>query len=310
MRRTVSLTVCLVACALPWAAGCRTALGPELDAPPQPVSSFKKPTNASQTATDKVSSEFAAQRPAARDGEPFEPIQQVAAPPPSSDVMPPMEGPLLAPQTPEPLPRPSAPLVDRNAANNAPAPPDRSPANKAAAPPAPIVPPASAPATLPPPVANAPASNAAANAPVAPKALPPAVTEDPHQREAPTAYGSVLQMPPGKSPIEKALELSGRLDLCCADNAQLKERMRLLEEAIQARDRLLNSATRDFQDASAEMARVRRELEAWAQDLKQQQSRLQQQDREHQESLRNLIGLLEKVAAPDAPPPKQPLAKP
>src|SRR5262245_57910951 len=107
MRRTLTLAACLLACALPWAAGCRTAWGPGPEAPPQPVSHSRKPTSggswpARQTATDSSRSDFAAHRSDAKTREPFEPIQQVAAPPVSGDP----DGPLLPPPNPEPAPKP------------------------------------------------------------------------------------------------------------------------------------------------------------------------------------------------------------
>jgi hypothetical protein len=211
---------------------------------------------------------------------PAEPIQPIAAPPvPAGDDVrpafepPPSEGPTLPAPTPVPSPTPAPPASKEP------------PAEKALANKAPL--------------------NAAPHPPGAapPRPLPPVPIEDPHQRIAPTSSGSVLQLPPGKAPIEKALELSARLDVCCADAAALKQRVQALEEAVAARDRLMSGATRDFQEANAELARVRRELDGWAQDLKQQQTRIGQQDKEQQELLRTLIQTLEKAVGPDAPAP-------
>jgi len=121
--------------------------------------------------------------------------------------------------------------------------------------------------------------------------------------------GSVLQLPPNQSPIEKALELSMKVEAMRLENNTFNQRLKALEDGIQTRDRLLNTAARDIQDASAEVARVRRDLQTWVEELKQQQARIRQLDKDYQELLRTVIRMLEKAVGPEGAN-KQPAGEP
>jgi chromosome segregation ATPase len=124
---------------------------------------------------------------------------------------------------------------------------------------------------------------------------------DVHMRTAPTAMGSLLQMPPNQSPIERALELSYKVESLRLENLAINQRVRVLEEGVQSRDRLLSTAARDVQDATAEVARVRRDLQTWVEELKQQQMRIRQLDKDYQELLKAVIRMLEKATASGEP---------
>jgi DNA repair exonuclease SbcCD ATPase subunit len=127
----------------------------------------------------------------------------------------------------------------------------------------------------------------------------PSSTDDVHIRPAPTAFGSVLNMPPGETPIEKALELTKKVEQLDADKRALNQRMTAIEEAMLARDKQMNLVTRQVQDASDEVIRARKDLQMWSEDLREQQRRLREQEKENQELLKMVITTLEKIVGPE-----------
>jgi hypothetical protein len=122
--------------------------------------------------------------------------------------------------------------------------------------------------------------------------------------------GSVLQLGQHATPIEAALELNFKVETLRQENCVINQRIHALEEGIQARDRLISAAARDIQDATSEVARVRRDLQSWAEELKQQQLRLRQLDKEHQEMLQGVIKMLEKAVGPEGGAPSKPPGAP
>ena len=75
--------------------------------------------------------------------------------------------------------------------------------------------------------------------------------------------------------------------------------IKLLEEAVQMRDRLLDAATTQVQEATTEVERSRKDLQGFAESLKQAQIHLERQDGENLETLRAISRLLEKLAVPE-----------
>lgn len=157
------------------------------------------------------------------------------------------------------------------------------------------------------------AGNAAANAagaapphagPEGGPMLPP--LEDPHVRPTPTAMGSVMQLPPGESPVERALELTKRMDILTVEKKALNLRVCALEEAMLAATKQMTSVTRQVEEAGSEVARARKDLQTWADDLREQQGRLRQQEKENQELLKMVIATLEKMLGAEGPGPGLP----
>jgi hypothetical protein len=130
--------------------------------------------------------------------------------------------------------------------------------------------------------------------------LPPLTpTPAPGQRGAPSVVGSVLQMPPNQSPIEKALELSARVDALRVEGVRLSERLRALEEEVRTRDQYIKEAAGEVRTATAEMSATRAQLRTWADDLRAQEARLRIQEQAQTEQLRAVLRLLEKAVGPD-----------
>ncbi len=181
-------------------------------------------------------------------------------------------------------------------------------------------------ATLPPPRAdnNGPANNApprpplpangpgVPNAPPPPPAPPPPLLPlgpepDPHRRVTPTVVGSVLQVPPHGSPVEKAIELQGKLDSLRQANASLNSRLRQLEDDLRARDQLLKGATGELQAAAGEISSAREQMRRWVEEARREQLRLRKLDQGQQEQLRAVIRELEKALESSC---REPLPKP
>lgn len=125
--------------------------------------------------------------------------------------------------------------------------------------------------------------------------------EDPLTRHTPTAMGSVMQLPPGESPVERALELTKRLDQLSAEKKALALRISALEEAMQASGKQMTAVTRQVEEAGAEVTRARKDLHTWAEDLREQHARLRQQEKENHELLKMVIATLEKMLGGEAP---------
>ncbi len=182
---------------------------------------------------------------------------------------------------------PAASKADR--APDEPDVPKAPPAKEKEAPPAP-------PAKAAPKAANGvvPANHATEGGP----ALPP--LEDPRVRPAPTAMGSVMQLPPGESPVERALELTKRVDQLSLEKKALHQRICALEEAMAASGKQMSAVTRQVEEAGSEVARARKDLQTWSDDLREQHARLRQQEKENQELLKMVIATLEKMLGADA----------
>lgn len=129
--------------------------------------------------------------------------------------------------------------------------------------------------------------------------------QDPHQRLAPTATGALLNVPPGGSIAERALELSARLATAEADRKALEARISLLTAAVESRDQELQAAGREVQEATDEVVRTRKQLQDWRHDLEAARANSQKQKKEDLEKLRAIITLMEKMLE-NSPSPGQP----
>jgi hypothetical protein len=126
---------------------------------------------------------------------------------------------------------------------------------------------------------------------------PPAPLTDPHQRLAPTATGALLNVPPGESIAERALDLGVRLAAAEADRQALEARITQLTTTLQAREQELQTASKEVQEATDEVLATRQQLQTWRQELEDARIRSQKQKREDLEKMKALIVLMEKVLA-------------
>jgi hypothetical protein len=141
---------------------------------------------------------------------------------------------------------------------------------------------------------------AGATGPEGPLPLP-----DPHLRTVPTATGALLNLPPGESVAERAVELNGRLAAMEAERRALEARAQQLEAGLVAREQSLQMSGKEMLDAAEEIARTRRELQNWSQELAELRARLRKRDKEDLEAMKSLIPLLERLLESAPPEPKK-----
>jgi hypothetical protein len=127
---------------------------------------------------------------------------------------------------------------------------------------------------------------------------------DPHQRPVPTASGSLLNLQPGESPAERALELNARLMAADADRQVLDRRARELTVALEERDRALVQHTRDIHEAADEVAKAREQVTNWRKELEEARAKLRTRELDDVQTLKAIITLLERLTeagqTPDA----------
>ncbi len=152
------------------------------------------------------------------------------------------------------------------------------------------------PAAKPPAKPGVTPSTPPAETPPPPTAFAAGMLDNPHQRATPTVTGSILQMPPHESPIEKALELSAKVEALRHECARLAARLLALEDDVRSRDQALKGAAGEVQAATAEVSLTREQLRSWAEELKAQEAKLRLQEQSHQEQMRAVIRTLEKAA--------------
>jgi hypothetical protein len=118
---------------------------------------------------------------------------------------------------------------------------------------------------------------------------------DPHQRPVPTATGALLNLAPGESPAERALELNARLAVADADRQVLEQRAQELTAALELRDRALSQHSRDIHEAAEEVARAREQVTAWRKELEEARGRLRTREQDDVQTLKAIIALLERL---------------
>jgi len=139
--------------------------------------------------------------------------------------------------------------------------------------------------------------------PAGPATLSPAGVPgiDPHARAVPTSVGGLLNLAPGESLAERAIDLNARLAASDADRQTLETRARELTAALEARDRALAQHSQDIHDAVEEVSRAREQVAAWRKELEDARSRLRSRELEDVQTLKAIITLLERLTEPPAP---------
>ncbi|MCX7665319.1 MAG: hypothetical protein N2112_07230 [Gemmataceae bacterium] len=118
---------------------------------------------------------------------------------------------------------------------------------------------------------------------------------DPHSRSMPTATGLYLNQGPYDSPFERAVELGLRVQSLEGENAELRNKIRQLEQLVENRERLLREDETELRNAAEDVVRARAELEAVRKDFAKLKARLRQVEKEDLETLRSIVTALEKL---------------
>ena len=123
----------------------------------------------------------------------------------------------------------------------------------------------------------------------------PAVSADPHTLSRPTAGGDRLNLGPGELPMDRALDLTRRIDAYRDENLVLKDRVRALEAKAVEREQALNEAVRDVEAATLEVARTRTEFRVLRKEIETLRDRLKQVEKDEVETLKVVIAALERL---------------
>jgi hypothetical protein len=150
-----------------------------------------------------------------------------------------------------------------------------------------------------PPVPATPAPPAPASTPLP---MPATAPPNPHVRTTPTAGGQALNLAPGELPIDRALELTKRIDECSAVNRYLQDRIRTMEAKAEAREQAINESLREVQVASDDVARARNEMRAVRKEIDGLRDRVKQVEAEEAETLKIVIDALEKLIKQEEQP--------
>lgn len=118
---------------------------------------------------------------------------------------------------------------------------------------------------------------------------------DPHQRDGPTATGGRLDLKPNELPIDRAVELSKRMDELAVENGKLLARIKTLEANGLSREQALNETLREVETATAEVVKARSDLQAMRGELNALRDKVKQVERDELDTLRKVIAALEKL---------------
>lgn len=122
---------------------------------------------------------------------------------------------------------------------------------------------------------------------------------NPHQLPGPTATGGRLDLKPNELPIDRAVELSKRIDEVALENAKLITRIRTLEAHSLSREQALNETLREVETATAEVVKARSDLQAMRGELNGLRERVKRAEENEQKTLQKMIDLLQKLLEPD-----------
>jgi hypothetical protein len=132
-------------------------------------------------------------------------------------------------------------------------------------------------------------------------------------RGRPTALGSQLNLRPDETVVERALELTARLNLTEEEKKALAVRVQQLEQTLEQKEKALTQSTREVQAATEEVAKARADLQRWRQEVVALRDKLRGAEKENLATLQALASVLEKFLEQEKAgkePPEEPEAGP
>jgi hypothetical protein len=124
--------------------------------------------------------------------------------------------------------------------------------------------------------------------------LPPANT-NPHVRDSATARGGRLDLGPNDYPIDRVLDITKRLEECAAVNQLLLSKMAALEKEGRDRESAMSETLREVDTAAAEVIRARADLAVVKRELDALKERMKRMEKEEVETLKMVIAAVEKI---------------
>jgi predicted nuclease with TOPRIM domain len=111
-----------------------------------------------------------------------------------------------------------------------------------------------------------------------------------------------LQLTPGQTATDRAVELARKLEDAERDKQVLSKRIAELDATVASRNRALEEAGREVLAAREELMRSRAELEGWQQEMQGLREKLRSADKENLATLQATVSLLQHMLGPDEAP--------
>jgi CHASE3 domain sensor protein len=121
------------------------------------------------------------------------------------------------------------------------------------------------------------------------------VIADPHKLQTATNVGGIFGLRPGELPMDRALEMSRRLEQCVMDNQMLVARINTLMAEASAREHALNEGIRDVRRAAEEVEKTRLDLAQARKDMDALRERMKRAEAEEIETLKAVIEVIQKL---------------
>jgi chromosome segregation ATPase len=118
---------------------------------------------------------------------------------------------------------------------------------------------------------------------------------DLHMRTTPTMSGTALNLGPNEMPIDRAVELTRRLDAAAVENQVLASRIRTLEAKAEAREQAINESYRLVESSAMEVSRARSEVAVVKREIDALRERIRVMEQNEIETLKLVIAKLEQL---------------
>lgn len=117
---------------------------------------------------------------------------------------------------------------------------------------------------------------------------------DPHCRTNPTAAGCLLNLGPGETAVERAVELARQLEAAETETRTLANRLRALDAVLESRERMLREDEAELTKSAQDLAAARADLLRLRDERDKLRVKLRVVEREDLETLRLVVDALAK----------------
>jgi hypothetical protein len=131
--------------------------------------------------------------------------------------------------------------------------------------------------------------------------LPAPLMNGSGMRMNPTVRGSILNLGPNDTGVERAIELAHQLSLLEGENKLLLMRVKQLEGDLESREKLIDTGKSEIESATQDVIRARLEIEGLRKDLSAARERLKQAAKDDVETLQTILTVLRRLTMTVAP---------
>jgi hypothetical protein len=115
---------------------------------------------------------------------------------------------------------------------------------------------------------------------------------DPHTLPRPTAMGGMLELRPNESAVERAVALAAELEFVKGEKLTLANRLRAMEQILEARERMIREDDAQLAAAAQDVAAARAEILRLRAELDRARVKLKVVEKEDLETLRLVVNAL------------------